>query len=104
VLPVAAWRELGGLGPVADPGRNVPAEIKGNVAAGSSGGTGLVYVGVVDGAGCARRRCCRGGGVVRARECAGAGARRVRLDLAPDPPDGGRADLCEFDGDADSAR
>jgi hypothetical protein len=46
VLPVAAWRELGGLVPVADPGRNVPAEVKGDVAAGSSGGTGLVYVGV----------------------------------------------------------
>jgi hypothetical protein len=29
--PVGAWRELGGQGPVADPGRNVPAEVKGDV-------------------------------------------------------------------------
>ena len=56
---------------------------------------------MVNGAGCGRRGC---GGVVRACERSCARARRVWLDWTPDPSDGGRSHLREFDGDAGLAR
>jgi len=54
---------------------------------------------MVNGARCARRSRDNCGGAVRARERSGRRNTASPADGAPDSLDGGRPDLCQFDGD-----